>query len=169
MKARWILPILGFASLIIFPMFFSGGKLADTSVQALFKVILVTLVVGPVLLLKSYLRKQKISKMESAIGKDGFTKLMWAASSSNATLLLDEIQNGADVNQQDLGGGTALMYAATHGAEECTKLLLQHGANIELRTKAGSSALDYAKHEGFKTIAKMISKKQASLAAEFER
>ncbi len=77
----------------------------------------------------------------------GMTALMLTAGSffahnrhSIAKLLL---ANGADVNQQGLGGKTAIVYAALAGAgyRECVETLITAGADLDLRDERGHTVL----------------------------
>jgi ankyrin repeat protein len=77
----------------------------------------------------------------------GMTALMLTAGSffannrqSIAKLLL---ANGADVNQQGLGGKTAIVYAALAGAgyRECVETLIAAGADLDLRDDRGHTVL----------------------------
>jgi ankyrin repeat protein len=78
---------------------------------------------------------------------NGMTALMLTAGSffannrqSIAKLLL---ANGADVNQQGLGGKTAIVYAALAGAgyRECVEVLIAAGADLDLRDDRGHTVL----------------------------
>ena len=52
------------------------------------------------------------------------------ASEGNETALIDLIDNGIDINEEDDNGLTALHHAAEGGHEKCVEILLQNGANV---------------------------------------
>lgn len=70
------------------------------------------------------------------------------------------IQNGADVDAQNMNQSTPLHLAASsHLALEGTvvRLLLQHGANADAKDSEGRTPLDIASSEGNSWIAKLLS------------
>lgn len=52
------------------------------------------------------------------------------ASEGNETELIDVINNGIDINEEDDNGLTALHHAAEGGHAKCVEILLQNGANV---------------------------------------
>ena len=52
------------------------------------------------------------------------------ASEVNETELIDVINNGIDINEEDDNGLTALHHAAEGGHAKCVEILLQNGANV---------------------------------------
>ena len=70
---------------------------------------------------------------------------LWFACFSNSAeavrLLLD---NGADIDNQNVNGATALIYSASAGKTEIVELLLAAGADTSLKTLDDFTALDLA-------------------------
>ena len=56
------------------------------------------------------------------------------ASEGNETELIDLINNGTDINEEDDDGLTALHHAAKGGHAKCVEILLQNGANVNGKT-----------------------------------
>ena len=73
------------------------------------------------------------------VAKQGYSDLV--------SMLLD---NGADINAQNINERTALMKAAQHGNSETIALLLERGASTEPRDKYGNTALMLAVQRGKK-------------------
>jgi ankyrin repeat protein len=69
------------------------------------------------------------------------------------TYLLDQ---GANIDHQDISGLTALMRAAWNGQAETVQLLINRGAKVYLQDKYGNTALNYAIAEGEIIIARII-------------
>jgi ankyrin repeat protein len=79
--------------------------------------------------------KQSFGVDAKASHDDGFqaTPLVFAASIGNTELARVFIENGADVNAQDLHGQTALKHAAYQGRIELAEKLLEKGADINFK------------------------------------
>lgn len=52
------------------------------------------------------------------------------------------IENGANLNEQDLSGKTPLHYASELGRVRCIPFLLQKGAKLDIRDKSGKTPLE---------------------------
>ena len=57
------------------------------------------------------------------------------------------LENGANINHQDLQGKTALHYAAELGKTRCLPFLLQKGSNVDARDKHNKTPMDLASSE----------------------
>jgi ankyrin repeat protein len=71
-------------------------------------------------------------------------RLCCAARDGDLALLVQTIDEGADVNGELSDGWTALMIAAYHDQRDALRALLLRGANAERRTAAGRTALTIA-------------------------
>ena len=88
------------------------------------------------------------------------TPLHIASSKRSAETVDLLIQNGADVNAQNVNGSTPLHVAASsHLALEGTivRLLLRRGANVDAKDSEGRTPLDIALLEGNSWITKLLS------------
>lgn len=88
--------------------------------------------------------------------KEGFTELMYFSANGKKWEVIDLINKGADLNQQDSAGGTALIYAARNGQQEIVRILLERGASKLIHTHAGKSAAEIARANGYEVIADQI-------------
>ena len=66
------------------------------------------------------------------------------------------LEHGAQVNIQDLEGGTPLMTAAEYGKVDVVRALLAHGADPALRDKRGWTALDWAARMGYDDVIPLL-------------
>lgn len=64
----------------------------------------------------------------------GFTAVMYAAKVGDATILKLLIDNGGDVNTQNIAGATALMLASKYGHLGTVKALIAAGADPHIKT-----------------------------------
>jgi ankyrin repeat protein len=62
----------------------------------------------------------------------------------DVNIVIELINEGADVNYQGDGQETALMNASEQGDIEIMKVLLENGANVNLKSHSGNTALNYA-------------------------
>lgn len=92
------------------------------------------------------------------ITADSKTPLMLSVSRGNNEILNFLIDNGADVNAQDVNGDTALHNACdyTKGNFAIVESLINADANLNILNKAGQSALYYATKFGYYDIAKLL-------------
>ncbi|XP_053515983.1 ankyrin repeat domain-containing protein 37 isoform X2 [Artibeus jamaicensis] len=79
-----------------------------------------------------------------------------AAGGGGASLLLWQLQTGADLNQQDVFGEAPVHKAAKVGSLECLSLLVASDAQIDLCNKNGQTAEDLAWSYGFPECAKFL-------------
>ena len=83
---------------------------------------------------------------------------MYGALYKNVDVCKLLLEYGANLDLQDVHGGTALMVATRAGSPEVAGLLLKAGANTKIKDRDDMTALDIAhKHKQGK-IAKMIRK-----------
>lgn len=78
--------------------------------------------------------------------------LLEAVKNGNRFDVVDSLNRGENVNQQDRNGKTALMYAAEIGHEDIVSLLLQRGANVNLKNNRGETALSLTKYNNIRQI-----------------
>jgi ankyrin repeat protein len=78
----------------------------------------------------------------------GFTAVMYAAKVGDSTILKLLIDNGADVNSQNIAGATALMLASKYGHLNAVKKLIAAGANPYLKTNNKYTAQNLASMYG---------------------
>ena len=66
------------------------------------------------------------------------------------------IQQGADVNVQNIFGATALIEATCNGLKEVAEVLLEGGADVNVKSKTGDTALIIASYCGHKEVAEVL-------------
>ena len=66
------------------------------------------------------------------------------------------IQQGADVNVQDILGTTVLIEATCDGLNEVAEVLVENGADVNHKDKYGNTALLWAAYKGRKDIVQML-------------
>ena len=74
----------------------------------------------------------------------GSTPLLLASYPGRYEVMVLLLENGADVNAQNLNGYTPLMASSHAGHNRIVNLLLQHGATLNLTTNEGMTALHFA-------------------------
>lgn len=79
-----------------------------------------------------------------------------AIKSNDVQIVIDLIENGADVNALDRYGQTALMLAARAGFREIIETLISHQADLNTRSKFGLSALMIAIVAGHEEVAHLL-------------
>lgn len=80
-----------------------------------------------------------------AMGEDGRTALMRAASRGNTDCVRALLKAGADVNAKFKDGSTVLMWASCGGGRTgCVKPLIAAGADVNVKNKDGDTALIWA-------------------------
>ncbi|XP_063406238.1 kinase D-interacting substrate of 220 kDa-like [Mytilus trossulus] len=93
---------------------------------------------------------------------DGFrkncTKLTRAARKGDIDALELSLQNGADIDYQDVDGQTALMWAANGGHLEICRLLIDRGCKINITETeySGETALIWAVVRGHLDICRLL-------------
>lgn len=73
--------------------------------------------------------------------RGGNTPLQFAAASNHHQVVQHLVEQGADVNQQNLKGMTSLMNAANRGHLKTVKTLVEHGADLDIVDNDGNTAL----------------------------
>ena len=76
---------------------------------------------------------------------NGCAPKIHVASSTGATGKIEQlIENGIDINTQNLGGETPLMVAAMQGQLEVARVLIDKGADLDIQAMLGNTALTLA-------------------------
>ena len=88
-------------------------------------------------------------------GRDG--ALFSAASKGNTELLLELIDDGADVNVVSYTGFTPLHRACQHGNTEVVEQLIKNGADASIKTRENETALSLAESNGHSDIVSILS------------
>ncbi|XP_063406317.1 uncharacterized protein LOC134690270 [Mytilus trossulus] len=83
-------------------------------------------------------------------------KLTTAAGNRDIEALKLSLQNGADIDYQDVGGQTALRMAAWRGHLENCRLLIDRGCKIDITDGSGQTALMFAASEGHLEICRLL-------------
>jgi uncharacterized protein len=73
---------------------------------------------------------------------NGWTPLHAAAAGGHQKMCETLLENGADINAQDLAGSTPLHLAAARGHTQTVSLLLAYGADASIKNKRGQTADD---------------------------
>jgi len=87
---------------------------------------------------------------------DGWTALMWAASSGHAEIVRVLIDQGAAIDIEDNDGRTALVWTADRGHIETVRLLIDKGAAIDIQDNMSWTALMLAARYGHAEIARLL-------------
>ncbi len=85
-----------------------------------------------------------------------FEPLHTAVHNQDAYTVKVLLQQGADVNEQNLSGWTPLMRAAYAGNVTITKLLLEHGADPHIKNKFGETARTIAESLDHTLVANVL-------------
>jgi hypothetical protein len=86
-------------------------------------------------------------------------ELLAAAANANDERVVQLLNGGLNINQQNAEGETALMRAAANGHNGYVEtLILDHKANPALRNKAGKTAVELAREKGHDATADAITK-----------
>lgn len=83
-------------------------------------------------------------------------EFFFAISQDNESLIQDELNQGADINQIGPGGQTPLMHAVLQGREISVKFLLSKGADVTIAEKDGYTPMHGAGFQGRSVIAKQL-------------
>ncbi len=75
-----------------------------------------------------------------------------AAKNNDVSEVKRLLDNGADVDNMNKGGGVALMHAAQKGHNEIVKLLLGNGANVNYINAYGETALIFVTNNSRRAI-----------------
>ncbi|CAC5399254.1 RIPK4 [Mytilus coruscus] len=90
------------------------------------------------------------------IMEDWNNKLTTAAEKGDIEALKLSLQNGAEIDYQNVGGWTALMLAAREGYLEICRLLIDTGCKIDITGGGGETALMLAAMTGHLEICKLL-------------
>ena len=82
--------------------------------------------------------------------------LFFAVRQDNESLIQDELNKGADINDIGPGGQTPLMHAILQGRETSVQFLLSKGADVTAGEKDGYTPMHGAGFQGRSVIAKQL-------------
>jgi len=86
-----------------------------------------------------------VSQRDARVPHDGATPLMFSAMLGHLHLVKLLVENGCNINAQDVvSGWTALMQAIFHGRKEVAVYLIKAGADVTVPAKSGCTAFDMA-------------------------
>lgn len=89
-------------------------------------------------------------------GADGWTALMWAASSDVVDAVSYLIEEGADIGKRARDGRSSLHFAAAAGALQTVSLLLERGADAGAVDKEGATPAHWALRWGHPLVAERL-------------
>ena len=98
----------------------------------------------------------KLIERGSAVNRDGWTPLHYAASGPSTELVQLLLDHGAAVEARSPNGTTALMMAARYGPEASALLLLTRGADPRQKNGRDLSAADFARLAGRESLASRL-------------
>ena len=84
------------------------------------------------------------------------SKLFDGVKTGNANTVLKLLQQGADVNAQDIDGLTPLSLAAGNGHTEVAQLLIQNHADVNAKDNYGETPLIWAASSGHTEVAELL-------------
>ena len=73
------------------------------------------------------------------------TPLMYAAGNGNVNIMALLLDNGANLEDEDVYGSTALLWAAVAGSADALQFLIREGANVYAQDTDGFGAIDWAR------------------------
>jgi len=94
---------------------------------------------------------------------DRISNFLTAADNGDTAKVMEDLNQGIDVNVTDEHGQTALMLAADHGHVDTAKIILKHGALPNLQNKRGGTALMFASFNGHLEIVRELLKAGADV------
>lgn len=94
--------------------------------------------------------------LDTRRSKNGRRPLNWAAYYGHLEIIIILIDNGAEIDGQNLTGFTALHHAVEKRKAKAVKLLLEKGANQNLKNKRGLTPLELAEAEKHRRIAQLF-------------
>lgn len=86
-----------------------------------------------------------------------------ARDKTDANIINDLVERGADVNARDENGATALIWAVRHGHTAIARGLLAAGTNVDASDNNGYTALIWATRKGFINCANVLFKAGADV------
>ncbi|UKZ63159.1 uncharacterized protein TrAtP1_004389 [Trichoderma atroviride] len=106
----------------------------------------------------AYISCNKVEVDKSSMGSSGMTPLHYAAKKGSATVTTTLLmQNGINVNAQDVFGQTPLSHAAESGNEASFKALLAHGGiDVNIQDIIGKTPLYYTANNGNEAVLKAL-------------
>ncbi|EMB15342.1 ankyrin repeat domain-containing protein [Rhodopirellula europaea] len=74
--------------------------------------------------------------------------LVWNTMMGGVDGLLEELRNGADINETDSEGYTLLHWAVQNCTIDVIKVLIEKGVRVDAKTSTGETAIDLARKYG---------------------
>lgn len=105
---------------------------------------------------RNFTLEQWASHVDENYSTERITPLMKAAQHGNLAIAKRLIQNGAQVNFQNLSGNFSLKRASYQGHIAMCHLLINSGADVQMTTNAGNTALDNAVEQGHIEICQLL-------------
>ncbi|KAK3686838.1 hypothetical protein LTR37_019429 [Vermiconidia calcicola] len=99
-------------------------------------------------------------------GSTAITGLRWAVSEGRVERLRSILDNGADIDAEDVGGITALTIGAWMDQCIAIQVLLERGADVNKSERSGRSALHIASEEGYLGVVELLADYGADVNAE---
>ncbi|MBD3886389.1 ankyrin repeat domain-containing protein [Phormidium tenue FACHB-886] len=75
------------------------------------------------------------------------TPVAWAAEKGSCALVHSLIENGAEIDTEDLEGSSPLILVTMGGHFKVVEILLSKGANVQHVTRSGWTALNWARNQ----------------------
>lgn len=106
---------------------------------------------------------QSLAAQKHIIKDNPMDKLYEASKAGDKQGIWLALDNGADINKQDLGGLTALMHAAAEGQAGAAEELIEQGANVNVQNVDGAMALMIAVERGAREAVEVLLKHKADV------
>lgn len=96
----------------------------------------------------------------NAQAQDGDTALMIASRNGRLGVVRALIDEGANLDTQNINGKTALMIAIFHNHSEIALTLIDKGANLDAQDDVGDTALTIAERNGRSEVVQTLEQRQ---------
>ena len=105
---------------------------------------------------KKKAKKNKYTRSKKQKGGDRDYKLYYAAREGQVDVVINMLDEGADINKAQILGYTPLIIASQNGHLEVVRILLERGADINKAMKNGATPLSMASREGNVEIVELL-------------
>ena len=102
---------------------------------------------------------KRLVERGSAVNREGWAPLHYAASGPSAAMVRFLLDRGAAIDAPSPNGSTALMLAARYGSEESVKVLLERGADARLKNARDLDAAAFARLGGREALAERLAQR----------